>query len=141
MKQIRGMFAGSTVRHYVALIATLLMFGASTATAGDHILPLSELHTQLAHKGAAQQADRTVIERFFSEPRVRDALKGVGMDGDRIVRSAMLLTPEEQASLAQRARTAEEQISGGELKDTQVTLIILCITLFAFTSILVLAFK
>jgi hypothetical protein len=72
---------------------------------------------------------------------VENTLKNAGIDPRQVQRQATLLSDEDQARLAAKVRSTEQQIAGGELKDSQVSLIILAVTLFAFTAVLVLAFK
>jgi hypothetical protein len=141
MKQIKRLFARSTARHYLALITALLTLGTSTLTAQDHVLPLSELHRQVANTTASQQADQAAIQSFFAGQRVRDTLRKAGMDSEGMARSAALLDTGEQAELASRIRAANDQMAGGELKDSQVTLIIMCVAAFAILTVFILAFK
>ena len=139
MTQYKWALDRTTVRTLVALIATTLTIGTSTAAAENHVLPLQELRQELAQVNAGQRANQNDIQRFFSEPRVRDTLKSVGIDSLSVARSATLLSPEEQATLASRVRTMEQQIIGGQMNDGQVTLLILCGTAVVLTAIITLA--
>jgi len=124
----------------IALLLVALLFNG-VAKADDHVLPISELRGAVLQASADRSADRSAIDQFFSEPRVKNTLKNAGFDAEKIQRQAMLLSDQEQSRLAARVRAANQQISAGELKDQQITLIILAVTLFAFTAVLVLAFK
>lgn len=125
----------------IALVTAAAVLCASAVRADDHVVPLSDLHNAIAQSSTQRDANRAAIDHFFSQPRVRATLKDAGIDAAQVQRQALLLSDEEQSQLAARARAADAQISGGELKDSQVTLIILSVTLFAFLAVLVLAFK
>ena len=124
-----------------AFLAAASFFSGAIARADDHVLPLSELRDTLTQSSAQRASDRAAIGQFFSDPRVRDTLKHAGLDADKVGRQASLLSDDEQARLAARVRAADRKISGGELKDAQVTLIIMAVAAFCFLSVLVLAFK
>ena len=129
-----------TLRPFTAL-AVAVLFSGTALRADDHVLPLSELHDAISQASATREANRAAIDHFFSEPRVETTLKNAGIDVRQVQRQAALLSDEEQARLAAKVRDANRQIAGGELKDSQVTLIIMAIALFAFLAVLVLAFK
>ena len=95
----------------------------------------------MARQSATRQANETAIADFFALPKVQKTLAASGMDAERIRQSASLLDDKEQSQLAARAFTAREQISGGDLTEAQVSLVILAAIGFAFLTVLVLAFK
>jgi hypothetical protein len=127
------------LRHATLTIATLL-FAAFTVRADDHIVPLSELHQAISQANMQRDGNREAIDHFFSQARVQAALSDVGINSGQVKLRASLLSDAEQARLAAKVRAADAQISGGELKDSQVTLIILAVTLFAVLAVLVVAF-
>ena len=129
-----------SVQQITAVIAAALLMPCAVR-ADDHVLPLSELHGAVAQASADRQANRAAIDHFFSEPRVESTLRNVGLNVNQLRQSAALLSDEEQAQLASRVRSAQQEIAGGELKDSQITLIILAVAAFAFLAVLVLAFK
>src|SRR5258707_1255458 len=99
------------------IVAACLPFSA--ARADDHVLPLSELHDAISQSSATRAANRAAIDRFFSEPRVETSLKNAGIDATQLRRGAALLSDEEQARLAVSVRSAQSEIAGGALKDSQ----------------------
>jgi hypothetical protein len=88
-----------------------------------------------------RDSNRTAIDRFFALPKVQSVLKDAGFNADQVRRATAVMSDDEQARLSARIHAAESDIAGGELKDSQITLIILAITFFAFCAILILAFK
>jgi hypothetical protein len=95
----------------------------------------------VAKQSAARQANEAAIDEFLANPKVQKTLAISGVSADHVRHSAALLDDKEQAAFAARAATANEQIAGGDLTESQVTLVILGAILFVFMSVLILAFK
>lgn len=129
-----------STKPFIALLAGAILFSGSAARADDHVVPLSELRSAIAQASSERAADRSAIEHFFSQPRVRDTLNKAGINVENFQHQASLMSDQEQAQLASRVRAADQQISAGDLKDSQVTLIIMAVTLFAVLALFLTAF-
>ena len=72
---------------------------------------------------------------------MRTVLSASGLNADSLNAATSALSDDELASLAAKARRAEIDISGGELSDAHVTLIIMAVADFAFLTVLVITFQ
>lgn len=130
----------SALKCFLGFVGVVL-FSTSAARAADHVLTLPELRADISRASAARDADRVTINRFFSQPRVEATLQKAGINVSELRLTTSSLSDQEQAQLAARVRNAQSDLAAGELKDSQVTLIIMAVALFAFLAVLVLAFK
>jgi hypothetical protein len=82
-------------------------------TAGQHVLPLSEL--QHNAQSAAEQRQKNIqdIERVLSYPAAADALAKSNVNQDQMKRAVATLDDQELARLAAQARTSENDVKGG----------------------------
>jgi len=125
----------------VAMIAVVLTLSSSQAAEVKHVVGITEYHAAIVDSRVARGANEAVIERFFSEPKVNAVLASSGFSSERLIAHVMTLSDADLARLAGKIRPVEADVRAGELKDAQVTLIIMAVAAFAFLSVLVLAFK
>ena len=82
-------------------------------SAQDHIVPLTELHGELASAATARAASLSDIERALSLPAARDALEKAHVNPDQVRDAVSKLSDEELSRLADRARGAQQDVQGG----------------------------
>jgi hypothetical protein len=131
----------SIVRIYRKGLAALVLSTMSTAAADNHVMCTADVQSALRRAGATRQGNQADLDHFLAQQKVRDTLKNAGISTESVREKASLLSDDELSTLAAKARSAERDVAGGQLKDAQVTLIILAVAGFAFLAVLVLAFK
>ena len=109
------MILRSQKRWAVSLVFTVLWMclDPRVGYAQDHIVPLAELHGELASAAAARAANLSDIERALSLPAARDALEKAHVDQDQVRVAVSKLSDEELSRLADRARGVEQDVQGG----------------------------
>ncbi|MDQ2776879.1 MAG: PA2779 family protein [Acidobacteriota bacterium] len=95
------------------LLMSLLVVNPKTATADEHVMPLSELHQQA--QAASQERTKNVadIERVLSYPAAAEALQKAAVNQAQVQKAVATLDDAELARLADRARASEKDVQGG----------------------------
>jgi hypothetical protein len=140
MKKIFRFLAAATVQQQIVFLGISVLL-TPPAPAQDHVLPLSDMNAALSRAYSARESHQAAVDRFLSHERVQNVLKHAGIEANQIRQAASILSDEDQARLASKIRGVEADLAAGELKDSQVTLIIMAVTGFAVLTILILAFK
>jgi hypothetical protein len=122
-------------------LAMLNLAAMSTAAADNHVMSTADVQDALRRAGATRQGNQADLDHFLAQQKVKDTLRNAGISTESVREKASLLSDDELSILAAKARSAERDVAGGELKDSQVSLIILAVAAFAFLTVLVLAFK
>ncbi len=103
-------------QHWAVLTAltVLSMFlNPRVACAQDHVVPLAEVQRALRSEAEARARNQADIERVLSLPAAQNALQKAGVNQDQVRKAVSTLNDEELARLADRARTAEQDVQGG----------------------------
>lgn len=92
----------------------LLHILPKAAAAEDrHLIPREELRQELRAASDARTANLESVERVLALPEAREALATAGVDADRAAAAIATLDDDELRRLADRARTAEQDVEGG----------------------------
>lgn len=81
----------------------------------EHVVPLGVVQQQLEAGSAAAARDRADLERVLSLPEARELLQKSNIRFEQVRTAVAMLSPEELARLAARARLAEQDVQGGIL--------------------------
>lgn len=130
-----------TVARRFAAVALAMTVAAMPALADKHVLTIEQLRTDLTQAASTRLAQQATLDGFFSLPRVQTTLRNAGVDVEQIRTATYLMGDEEKSKLAARVSAAQSAIVGGELSNSQVTLIILAIAGFCYLAVLILAFQ
>jgi len=96
-----------------ALSVTWMFLDPGAAVAQDHVLPLAELQQQMRSAGEARVAAVADIDRVFSLPAARDALKKANVTPAQVHMAVSQLSDHELSTLAMKARSVEQDVEGG----------------------------
>jgi hypothetical protein len=95
--------------------------------AADHVVLPAELHQALRSAQQQRQSQVRDIHEFLAAPTVRRALADAKLDAARISQVVPLLSDEEVARLALRARQANSSITAGALSNEHLTYIVIAL--------------
>jgi len=109
-----------TLRPYqsIAMTTAMAVFSyTSTAPAGmaaePHIVPLAELQQAAQASMTARAQNLKDVERVFSLPQAQEALNKSKVSPAQVRLAISSLSDQELDQLAQKARTAEQEVEGG----------------------------
>jgi hypothetical protein len=119
------------LRHYLlsrfGTVLTLALFGSPVAGADDHVVAPAELRRDAVAASAKRAEDRAALRQFLASEPARQALGQVKLDAARVIEAASLLHDDELASLAARARQAQDDLTAGALTNQQLTYIVIAL--------------
>lgn len=111
---------------FVSALSVLVCCTSSLA-AENHVVPIAELHRQIASASQARQANLAKAEQFFSLEPVQNALRTAGLDGAGVQKAVASLDDDELARLAERTSKVQADLAGGALTNQQLTYIIIAL--------------
>jgi hypothetical protein len=85
----------------------------AAAAAQDHVVPISELQTQLRGQLGARADALRDLDRVLSLPQAREALAKANITNNQVQMAMARLSDEELSRLAEKARAAEQDVQGG----------------------------
>lgn len=138
--KVLGMNIVTMIRQSTAVLAVAVLL-APGGRAQEHILPISELQQALSRASSTRQMNQAIVDDFFEQKKVRDLLRDSGVDPVQLRSATTLLNDDDLAKLTGKVRSAQTDLSAGDLTSSQITLIILAVTLFAVLAVFILAFK
>src|SRR5687768_14014544 len=121
----------------VALTCSFLL--PATLLAEDHVAPLSELRKSVVKASETRQANVSTVQKFLSSDSVRDALKRAGINSTKVIKAVPALSDDELARLADRARTAQQDVAAGALSNQELTYIVIALAAALLVIIVVVA--
>lgn len=91
----------------------LLAVSPRHAAAQAHVVPISEVRSDARAVSQARTNAVADIQRVLSLPAAREALQKASVNEDQVRKAVSLLSDQELARLAERARAAEQDVQGG----------------------------
>jgi hypothetical protein len=95
--------------------------------APQHAVSLADLQKDVAVSAATRKTNEAKIEKFFSAPQAREAMKKAGINYEVVQQAVPQLSSAELARLAARADRAQQQFQAGALTNQQLTYIIIAL--------------
>ena len=117
----------SRSRSPITLMLAVIFPVMSVVAQENHLVPLTELHRDVAANTASRQANLEKVERFFSSQNAQQALRTVKLDGNQVTAALPLLGDEELAQLASRADRARSDFAAGALTNQEITYILIAL--------------
>ena len=117
----------SRCRAVITLMLTAIFAVMSALAQESHVVPLTELHRDVAASTASRQANLEKIGRLFSSETAQQALRAVKIDGNQVTAALPLLGDEELAQLASRADRAQADFAAGALTNQEITYILIAL--------------
>lgn len=115
-------------RSNVIALTLAAVFPVMSAVAQEnHVVPLTELHRDVAATTANRQANLERVERFLSSELAQKALRSAKIDGDQVKAALPLLSDDEMAQLASRADRAQADFAAGALTNQEITYILIAL--------------
>lgn len=126
-----------------AITLSLLMLASTGKAQQQHVLSLQELHDSAAKAASARSANYDEVSRFLKNESVQKVMKDHRIDGDQLRSAVAMISDDDLARLAAKARTFSSDVSGGagQLTDAQVTLFIMGVVFLIAMAILLIAFN
>lgn len=104
-----------------------LLQSSSLLAAQNHIVSPKELHQAAVSASRTRQQNVVKVEKFFSMPQARAALKSAHLDPIQIKKAVPSLSDQELARLAARADKAQRNFAAGALTNQQITYILIAL--------------
>jgi hypothetical protein len=79
----------------------------------DHVLGLEELQSQLRSTAEARARNTIDLDRVLSLPEAQEMLQKAGVNQTQVTQAVSLMSDQELSRLADRARSAEQDVHGG----------------------------
>lgn len=117
----------SRSRTVIAFVLAAIVPVISAAAQEAHVVPLAELHADVAAATATRQANLEKAQRFFSSESAVKALQSVRIDGNQVKAALPLLGDAELAQLASRADQAQADFAAGALSNLHLTYIVIAL--------------
>jgi hypothetical protein len=111
---------------------------ATQTKSPQHVVSTADLQKDVAASAAVRQLNEAKIEKLFSTPQAREAMKKAGMNYEVVRQAVPQLSADELAQLAARADKAQKQFEAGALTNQQLTYVIIAL---ATAVIIILIFK
>jgi len=108
-------------------LVTLALAVMLPLAAADHVVPRADLHKGAAAATQAKQANLAKAAKFFSTPRVQDALRAGKLDSARVQQAVSLLGQEELARLASKVDKIQADFAAGALSNQELTYIVIAL--------------
>lgn len=96
-----------------AISVWCMLLSPRSVVAQDHVVPLSELETNLRSAGEVRAKNIADIERVLSLPAAQKELAKANVNQQQVRKAVSLLNDQELSRLADRARAAEQDVQGG----------------------------
>lgn len=96
-----------------AMTVTWMFLQPETAAAQSHVVPLSEVQQQVQSAAQTRATHLADIDRVFSLPAARDALKNANITPAQVRLAASSLSDQELSVLAMKSRAVERDVEGG----------------------------
>ncbi len=97
------------------LAAVLAIMGASVSRAQpqDHVLPLPAVRQELSHAASQRATDLADIQRLLARPEAQQELAKARITPGQAQKAISVMSDQELARLAARARSADQDVQGG----------------------------
>lgn len=115
------------MRNAVVWMLSAVVPVMTTYAAGNHVVPLTELHQRAVTASETRQTRLAGLRKFFSSTPVQEALRAVRIDSGQVQQAVALLSDEELARLAARADKAQADLAAGALNNQQLTYIVIAL--------------
>ena len=106
---------------FTFLALGLLIQAPVLTPAQDHVVPSAELRDATVRQARARKENLSKVEKFFSNPRVRKAVKSAHLDPVRIQKAVPALSDQELARLASQSEKVQKDFAAGALTSEQLT--------------------
>ncbi|MGD8868969.1 MAG: PA2779 family protein [Gemmatimonadales bacterium] len=116
------------MKHYRTLVLSPLLFAiCATPALGqeDHVVSTSELRAAVVEQAANSDRDRDAVLRVLARDEVRAVADQVGVDLSRAEDAVATLDGPELQRLADRSRTVEKALVGGDAIVISTTAVII----------------
>ena len=104
-----------------------LLQAPSLLAAQSHVVSPADLHQATFSAAHTRQQNVVKVEKFFSTPQSRAALKSAHLDPVQIKKAVPSLSDQELARLASRAGKAQKDFAAGALTNQQITYILIAL--------------
>jgi len=105
-------------------MAALFLGGfVHTAQAQDHLVPLSDLRHDLTAAAAERTSNIAAIEDLLARPEGQRELAKARLNSAQVEKAISFMSDEDLARLGSRARSAEQDVRGGNLIVTLLAII------------------
>ena len=109
----------------LALTSTVLL--SPGLRAQDHVVSQADLHQAMRSAAQVRQENQRKVEKFFTQERVQETLKGAKIDPAKVRKAIPSLSDDELARLASQTDKVQNDMLGGALTNLQITYIIIAI--------------
>lgn len=116
----------NALRQGVAMCAAALVFSGSLGAA-EHIVARASLHDAVANRQRATVENKAELMKLLSRPEARTALASAGMEFRKVEQAVAALDENTAASLAARARSANQDFAAGALSNQMLTYIVIAL--------------
>ncbi len=111
------------------LAAVALLHSSFPSLLGEtnHVVTAADLHDELVKHSVDRQASLGSLERLFSRPEVARTLEKTVGSPKRIMQAASVLSDDELARLAEKARGIDADFAAGALSNQELTYIVIAL--------------
>lgn len=95
--------------------------------ANNHVVTAAELRHELVKHSLNRQASLGSLERLFSRPEVAGTLQKTVGSPQKIMQAAAVLSDDELARLAEKARSIDADFAAGALSNQDLTYIVIAL--------------
>ena len=124
------------VRALVTWLTVCALFVSSPTWAQQHVIDSSVLQQAIAERSAADSANRQMVERVLARPDVQVVAARLGLDIKDARTAIAGISGDELAAVAQTARAADQDLSGG-LGNPTITISLVTLLLIIIIVILI----
>lgn len=119
---------GIFVRRTIAACGAVALLASSVpASAAEHVLPRTKLHSAVAESQRATRENRDDLLRVLSAPQSQEALSAVGIEFKQVQQAVATLDDATAARLAERARLMDRDFAAGALSNETLTYIVIAL--------------
>jgi hypothetical protein len=105
----------------------------------NHVVTTAELRQQLVKHSLTRQASLGSLERLFSRPEVAPTLEKTVGSPQKIMQAAAVLSDDELARLAERARSIDADFAAGALSNQNLTYIVIALATAVLILVIIVA--
>ena len=114
-------------------VCLAVLFMAPAANAQSNVIGKSALDKAVQDRVASEQADREAIRTLLQRAEVREVAGKAGLSLDKAVAAAATLQGDDLRQIAEQARQADNQLSGGAstivISTTTIIIVLLLVIL------------
>lgn len=105
----------------------LILISPLGLRAADHVVSESSMQQALVNASTARQKNEAQVEKFFSSPEARAALKKAHLSLRQIQNAVPSLDNQDLAQLARRTQKVQNDFAAGALTNERLTYIVIAL--------------